>query len=345
MPRMCMMLKVFYSSIIVSILGVAAAFYYGGLVAVTIVAILAVLEISLSFDNAIVNASILKDMEPKWQDRFITWGILVAVFGMRFIFPIVLVAFVTHLSSWEVLKLAVQQPEDYARYLTSAHASISAFGGMFLLMVFLGFILNHKRDIHWLGVLEQKIGLIGNLESIEVVVAMLILLALQSIIPGEMQATVLISGIAGLATYVIIHSLAEYMNEFYRHSGVGTKFIRSGFISFVYLEVLDASFSFDGVIGAFAITKDVVIIMIGLAIGAFFVRSLTLLLVHRRVLQNYVYLEHGAHYAIGALALMMLFSIVDHIRDIYIGGVGVIIIFLAYISSVLYKRKTDRKIH
>ncbi len=330
------MLKSFYGSILVTILGLIAAFVYGQWAGVVLAAILAILEITLSFDNAIVNASILKDMEPKWRHRFLTWGILIAVFGMRLVFPIVLVSFVTHLSSFEVLKLAIEQPEQYAMYLTSAHGSISAFGGMFLLMVFLAFILNHKRNIHWLGELEKKIGMIGNLESIEVVAALIVLVCFQSIIPEDKQAKILISGITGIATFVIIHSMSEFMNNYYSGSKAGATFKNAGAMSFVYLEVLDASFSFDGVIGAFAITKDIIIITLGLAIGAFFVRSLTLLLVDRKTLQNYIYLEHGAHYALGALAFMMLFSIVYHIPEIYIGGTGMVIVLLSFLSSVLH---------
>lgn len=333
------MLRIFAISIIAAILGFAAAGYYAGLPGLGLALLLAILEITLSFDNAIVNASILKDMEPKWRRRFLTWGIVIAVFGMRLIFPIILVAFVTHLNSFEVLDLALEQPEQYAKYLTSAHGSISAFGGMFLLMVFLGFMLDSKRDTHWLGYIEKKIGLLGNLESMEVVMALLILLGVQSIVPDAIQSSVLISGISGICTYVIIHSLSNYMNAFYTNLGFHTGFARAGFMSFIYLEVLDASFSFDGVIGAFAITKDIVLIMIGLGIGAFFVRSLTLLLVERKTLQNYIYLEHGAHYALGALALLMLISIVHHVSELIIGSVGLVMIGAAFASSVWHIKR------
>jgi len=328
------MLKTFNFSLLVTAFGFSAAFYYGSWEAVILTAILAVMEVSLSIDNAIVNASILKDMEPKWQQRFLTWGILVAVFGMRLIFPIVLVAFATHLNSFDVLQLALHNPELYSKYLMSSHGAISAFGGMFLLMVFLGFILDPKRNIHWLGYVEKKIGVLGNLESIEVIVALLILVTVQSIVPHDMRATILLSGIAGLSTFVVINSLTKLMSSYTHNSNFGKGLKKTGIMSFVYLEVLDASFSFDGVIGAFAITKDIIIIMIGLGIGAVFVRSLTVLLVKKRTLQNYIYLEHGAHYALGALAFMMLYSIVHHVPEVIIGGVGIVLISLSYFSSV-----------
>src|SRR5207245_6010504 len=80
---------------------------------------------------------------------------------------------------------------------------------------------------------------------------------------------------------------------------------KAAFFLFLYLEVLDASFSFDGVVGAFAITSDPIIIAIGLGIGAMFIRSLTVYLVKKGTLAEYVYLEHGALYAIGALAILL----------------------------------------
>ena len=102
--------------------------------------------------------------------------------------------------------------------------------------------------------------------------------------------------------------------------------------------MLDASFSFDGVIGAFAITKDIVIIMIGLGIGAMFVRSMTVFLVRKQTLDSYVYLEHGAHYAIGILAVIMLASMKYHIPEIVTGFVGVVFIAAALWSSLRYRR-------
>ena len=109
-------------------------------------------------------------------------------------------------------------------------------------------------------------------------------------------------------------------------------------MSFLYLEVLDASFSFDGVIGAFAITQDVVIIMLGLAIGAMFVRSLTVFLVRQGTLDEYVFLEHGAHYAIGTLAAIMLISMTHEIPEVVTGLVGAALIGLSVYSSVQYRK-------
>ena len=116
----------------------------------------------------------------------------------------------------------------------------------------------------------------------------------------------------------------------------------TGLISFIYLELIDASFSLDGVLGAFALSKDIIIISIGLAIGAMFVRSLTIMLVEKKTLKQFLYLEHGAHWAIGALACLMLVSTVKEIPEVVTGGIGLGFIVLAFISSIMHNKKMER---
>jgi hypothetical protein len=133
-----MLKKYFTGSILVSLLGAMAAYgvgyYYAGttagaLSALFLTAVLIVLEVSLSFDNAVVNAVILKKMTPLWQHRFLTWGILIAVFGMRLVFPLLLVGVMAEVNPIEALVLAATRPEEYARIMISAHVSIAAYGG------------------------------------------------------------------------------------------------------------------------------------------------------------------------------------------------------------------------
>jgi len=94
----------------------------------------------------------------------------------------------------------------------------------------------------------------------------------------------------------------------------------------------------DGVLGAFAITKDVFIITIGLMIGAMFVRSMTVHLVRAGTLDEYIYLEHGAHYAIGMLGVIMLLSAKVNIPEVVTGLIGIVFIALAMGSSIRHKR-------
>ncbi|MDQ7091609.1 MAG: DUF475 domain-containing protein [Methylococcales bacterium] len=327
----------FKYSFIVTGIGLFIALLWGGWAAVAIVSILAILEVSLSFDNAVVNASVLKNMDELWKRRFLTWGMLIAVLGMRLVFPVVIVAFAADLGIFKVAYMAVADPDLYASFLTSAHVQISAFGGTFLLLVFLYFILDHEKEVMWLEKLEKKLFKVGKLDSAEVIIALVALLIMQSFLPEEEKLSALLAGLGGIVLYVLITSieLLEGENE---DAITGKTLKRTGVMAFVYLEFLDASFSFDGVIGAFAITKDVVIIMVGLAIGAMFVRSLTIFLVDKGTLDDYIFLEHGAHYAIGALAMIMLLSMVIHISEVFTGLIGVTFIGLSVYSSIQYRK-------
>jgi hypothetical protein len=330
-------MKYFRLSLIVTIIGLIVAFFWGGWAALLITVTLSVMEVSLSFDNAVVNASVLKDMDEKWRKRFLVWGILIAVFGMRLVFPVLIVSIATGLGLLEVTLMAFQQPAKYAEQLQSAHVSIAAFGGMFLLLVFLAFMLDAAKEVHWIKGIENGLSKLGKLESIEIIAAMLVLMIAQSFIPTHDRLAAVLAGMFGIVLFVMVGSFSTLFEEQGLESMVGT--VRNaGMMSFIYLEILDASFSLDGVVGAFAITTDVVIIMIGLAIGAMFVRSMTLFLVEKGTLEQYIYLEHGAHYAIGALALIMLASIVYHIPEVVTGLIGLVFIALSFVSSLINKR-------
>jgi hypothetical protein len=329
----------FRLSFIVTAVCLAGAIYWGGLIGAFFAIILGVLEVSLSFDNAVVNAAILKRMDERWQQYFLTWGILIAVFGMRLLFPIAIVSAATGIGFLGVADMALHSPDTYAQHLSSSHVQIAAFGGMFLLMVFFSFIFDETKELHWLGYWEEKMSDFGKLESIEIILALGLLLIAQNWLPGEIRLNALVAGIYGVVLFVIVDSLAALFEDEETGDGVSDIIKKGSVMSFLYLEVLDASFSFDGVIGAFAITNDVVIIMLGLAIGAMFVRSLTVYLVRQGTLDEYVFLEHGAHYAIGSLAAIMLISMTHHISEIITGLIGAVLIGLSIFSSVLYKRR------
>ncbi|MGH8853279.1 MAG: DUF475 domain-containing protein [Telluria sp.] len=312
----------------------------GAVTAVGVAAILSVMEVSLSFDNAVVNASVLKDWNEFWLKLFLGLGMIIAVFGMRLVFPLVIVAVAADLGITEVWNLALTDPKGFSSHLTNHHAEVAAFGGMFLLLVFLSFLLDDEKEIHWLGHFERKLGSLGKVSSISVLVALGALMFSVSWVEEAQKMVVLMAGLWGILVYIgvdMISSLLE-KSESDESSNVGDMVKRGGIGGFLYLEVLDASFSFDGVIGAFAITTDVVIIMLGLAIGAMFVRSMTVYLVRQGTLDEYVYLEHGAHYAIGILAVIMLVSMKFHVPELITGGVGVAFILASLWSSLQHKK-------
>jgi len=328
----------FYVSHILTIIGLVLAFMWGGAQGLFIAALLMVMEVSLSFDNAVVNATILRDMSEKWRRRFMTWGILIAVFGMRLLFPVLLVAFATGLTMFEVTHLAFENPDEYSKHVLASNVQIAAFGGMFLLMVFLHFIFDEGKKTHWLGVAEEKLAAAGKMESVEIVIALSILLVLQSLLPQADKYTAIVFGMVGVLLYVVINSTMALLSGGGGHDSAKSV-AKSGFMGFMYLEVLDMSFSLDGVVGAFAISKDVVIIMLGLGIGAMFVRSLTVYLVRKNTLDNYIFLEHGAHYGIGILAVIMLVSTMTHVPEVITGLIGGGFIGLSLWSSVKHNRK------
>ncbi len=320
-------MKHFKASIFIILLGLSGAFLWGGIHALALTLMLSVLEISLSFDNAVLNSSVLQKMDARWQHRFLTWGILIAVFVVRFLLPIIIVGFVTHLSLSDVFFLAIQKPSEYATLLEATKTTISSFGGIFLLLVFLSFLFDQKRDIYWLGSFEKKLNAIGKTKALHIILALVVLIGIQAFLPEPEKLPAIIAGSVGIILFVILNSLTTLLNRNV------TKVKHSGLIQFIYLEVLDASFSLDGVIGAFAITKDIVTILIGLIIGAIFVRSLTLFLVHKGTLNKYRFLEHGAHYAIGALAIIMLISTKIHVPETITGLIGVSFIGLSLLRQ------------
>ena len=301
-----------------------------------IVLVLGIMEISLSFDNAVVNASVLKNMSAVWQRRFLIWGILIAVVGMRLLFPIVIVAVSAGLGLGEVTNLALNNSEEYARRLEESAVTISAFGGTFLLMVALNYFIDTEKDEHWL-LPESRLAGLAKLEAVQILIALGVLVGLTfTVVPTEQRLTALVAGLVGLMIYMAVNALGSLFNS----DNIAQKAGAAGFAAFMYLEVLDASFSLDGVIGAFAITKEIVIISAGLAIGAVFVRSLTLFLVHQGTLAQYRYLEHGAHYGILALALIMLYSMSgQHVPELLTGLIGVAFIVASIVSSLVANRR------
>lgn len=318
----------------------AIAFFFGGLQAAILAMILGVLEVSLSFDNAVVNASVLKRMSALWQHRFLTWGIVVAVFGMRLLFPVLIVAFATDLSIFSVAEMALNKPDQYSQHLHDAHPFIASFGGTFLLLVAFSFLFDDARDIYWLGKVEKKIQDIGKIDAISTNLSLLFLLITYELVNSTYQHDVLFGGIWGIFLYGLVSSLDRFFeleNDDESNSPDIVK--KAGAMSFIYLELLDASFSFDGVIGAFAITRDIVIIMLGLGIGAMFVRSLTVFLVNQGTLDEYVFLEHGAHYAIGILAVIMLITTHTPIPEVFTGLIGAGLIILSVFSSIQHKKQ------
>lgn len=320
-----------------AVLGWQSTGNLGGMFSILFIcAVLAVLEISLSFDNAIVNANKLKEMRPEWQHRFLTWGILIAVFGMRIVFPLLIVVIAAEIGPWQALVLASSQPEEYARIMDEAHLPIAAFGGTFLMMVGLSFFFDHEKDVHWVGWIERHMAKHATIRGIEVAVVLLFVLGFSHLLQGTERTVFFSAAIWGLMTFLLVEVLGGLLDSSQETLNSAA---RGGLGAFLYLEVLDASFSFDGVIGAFALTQNLFVIAIGLGIGAMYVRSMTIMLVENGTLSEYRFLEHGAFYAIIALSVVMFAQSLVHIPEVITGLGGAALIGISLWSSIRWNRR------
>jgi uncharacterized protein len=314
-----------------------------GVAALFTALMLGALETSLSFDNAVVNARILSGMNHFWRRMFLTVGVLIAVFGMRIVFPLAIVWAVSDHSAIAVFRMTWQNPGEFQTILVEQHLLIAGFGGAFLWMVFTKFFLDAEKEIHWIPWIERPLAKVGRIESVWVVSTLTLVFALYRFVPQGQGSSFVVAAVAGVFTFLVVEALNSILEsketDVARH---GPSVASAGFGAFLYLEVLDASFSFDGVIGAFAITSNLFLIALGLGIGAMFVRSITIHLVEAGTLAKYRYLEHGAFWAIGALAAILFAGALGaHIPEVVSGGVGIGLIGLSLWSSIRSNSQED----
>ena len=335
----------FFWPVTFTVLGLATVFMIGlqthhtmaGAVSFFLIgAVLAVLEISLSFDNAIVNANRLQPMTPERQRRLLTWGILFAVFGMRVVFPVAIVAIAAGIGPLAAVKLAVMRPDEYGRIMEASALSISAFGGAFLMMVALTYFVDEEKEVHWFVALEKRLRKWASIRGLEIAFVLVVVMVFASMLTPEKSAVFLYSAVAGLLVFLLVELAGNVLDRAEQARDVARA---GGFGAFLYLEVLDASFSFDGVIGAFAFTKNLFLIAIGLGIGAFYVRAMTIMLVEKQTLARFRYLEHGAFYSIFLLSLIMFGQSQTHIPEVLTGLIGVALVGLALLASLRYNKR------
>lgn len=342
--------------------------FYMGILGVVQGTTLTILELSLSFDNAVINALILANMPPVWRRRFLTWGMLIAVFGVRLVFPILIVFATTDLSFVESFSLAINNPAEYEKVILASHHIVMAFGGIFLLMIFLSFLFNENKDVHWIAVIEKYASRWSSIGNLKILIAILTVAVIGFYAPSHIliddvvknidKGEIILPMIYGILLYLCIEFLRGILeDDGTKHDStsmeserekiehvVNSKLAKGGFASFIYLELIDMSFSFDGVLGAFAVSQNIVIIMLGLGAGAFAVRNLTILMVDRGTVAEYKYLEHGAMWSVGLLAMSMIIQIFMHLPHGLIIAFAIIPIAIAFIHSVRENKQANDKI-
>ncbi len=325
--------KFFGVSALISVVGLGLVYYYLGTAALFTAVLLVILEVTLSFDNAVVNAKVLTKMNAKWQRRFLTWGIFIAVFGTRIVLPVLIVSLVVGISPWLIGTIALFDPTHYGKLLESAAPAIHSFGAVFLMLVALKYFLDSNKTRHWIRFIEKYLSLWGRIEALEIMLALISVVAVSFFVPVAEQIQVLSAGIIGVIVFIAMEAITSAFS-------IEAKTGVSGSLAlFFYLEVLDTAFSLDGVVGAFALTTALPVIAVGLGIGAYFVRSLTIFMVRKRTLDTLVFLEHGAHWAIFGLAVSMLVSLLTHVPEIITGTIGLVFVVAAYYSSLRFNKK------
>lgn len=347
MGKRRVLMKYYKGSILFTVACLALAVWYGWqqtgtmggtLSLLWIVVVLSILEVSLSFDNAVINASVLDEMDEVWQKRFLTWGMIIAVFGMRIVFPLAIVAIAAGLGPVEAINLSLNDPKRYEEIVSSAHVGIAGFGGAFLAMVGLSFFFDGEKEIHWIRWIEEKLAVVSNVKAAEIALLLVGMYLISLMLPTADAHTFIVAGILGLVTFIAVEALGTILEMREKALALQGAVVRSGLGGFLYLNILDASFSFDGVIGAFALSNNMVVIALGLSIGAMFVRSMTIMLVQKGTLAEYRYLEHGAFWAIIALGAIMLLSARFHIPEAITGLIGAVLIGISLWWSVRYSR-------
>jgi uncharacterized protein len=338
-------LRVFGVAHVVAISCLTAAYVIEGLHGLTVAALLGVLEIAVSFDNAIVNATVLARMGQFWQRMFLSVGIVVAAIGMRLLVPLAIVSIGARMSPASAIDLAYSDPDRYHRLLLAVQPGIAAFGGAFLLMIFLGFVFE-ERDEVWVGWFERPLRWIGRMPHIGEVVVLTFAVIAASTVDSAIAMKVVVGAIAGLGAFLLVNGVGQLIAEQADADGASrpraTVNGKGAFFLFCYLELLDATFSFDSVMGAFSVTLDISLITIGLAIGAAYIRALTVYVVRRGTLDQYRYLEHGAYYAIGMLAVLLMVEVWRDVPDVLTAGAGAALIIAAVASSLAVRRRQER---
>lgn len=342
-------MKHYFGAILIAVLAIAAGAILGGPTMAVQVALLSVLEVSFSFDNAVVNAAVLQNWRAYWQRLFVLVGMPIAVFGMRFAMPIGIVSMILRESPAHVFTLAVHQPQVYAAALRASHDNVAAFGGAFLLLIALNYFLDSEKDAHWLRWIEAPLTRLGQFEAIQVGLALLAVAGASLFVAEASRASFLLSGVGGVVAYVAVEALSSLLGGEGVEGGdeadagqTAAKFIKAGIGGLLYLEILDASMSFDGVIGAFAVSRNIFVIMLGLGTGAMFVRSMTLHLVQSGKLAELRYIEHGAFWSILGLAALLLASVHVQIPDAVSAVFGAVVLGAAYASS-LWANRLERQ--
>jgi hypothetical protein len=257
---------------------------------------LSLFEVITSIDNAVINAEVLSGMSKKAQRWFLLWGFLFAVFIVRGFLPFIILLLANpQLGPIGVLNAAFNNDPHLAETIEQSAPFLLLGGGVFLTFLF----------FHWLFLEPKNFGLRGErffqaqgawfFAIVSILLSLIVWIALNT------HPMLAFSAVVGSTAFFIIHGFRQFAEEQEKKLISGNM---SDISKIAYLEVLDSTFSIDGVIGAFAFTFSVPLILLGNGLGALVLRKLTLSNIER--IKRYKYLKNGAMYSILFLGIIMI---------------------------------------
>ncbi|MFZ2310543.1 MAG: DUF475 domain-containing protein [Patescibacteria group bacterium] len=303
---------------------------------IVIVIGLCVFEIISSVDNAIVNAHVLKTMPEKYRKIFLFWGLLFAVFLVRGLLPFIIVWLANpSFGIMEVWSAAFSNSPAILESLDKSKPLLLLGGGIYLFLVFLAWMFLEEKKYAFLaeGFLHRQGAWFYAIASIITTATVYFALKINPAL--ALAATI------GVSAFFITDGFKKNAEE--QEKTLLTSTSMSAWSKIMYLEVLDASFSLDGVIGAFAFTMSVPLIILGNGLGAFIVREMTIKGIN--FISKFAYLKNGAMYSIGILGGIMVLEAYGHEFPFWLAPLSTVSLLILFLSlSVAVNKKELKKI-
>jgi len=294
---------------------------------------LALFEIISSIDNAIVNAHVLKTLPEKFRKIFLVWGLLIAVFVVRGVLPFLIIWIANPSLSIIGVWNAAFSEGGMEQYLEHSKPLLLVGGGMYLLLVFLAWLfLEEKKYAFLVEKFLHRQGMWFYFLS-SLLFSVIIYLALKTTTP-MLALGVAVGSTAFFLTDGFKKNAEAKEEELLHSSSIGA------WSKIMYLEVLDASFSIDGVIGAFAFTMSVPLILVGNGIGALVVREFTIRGID--VIAKYAYLKNGAMYSIGMLGTIMILESFGKEYPFWLAPLNTVVLLIVFLG-LSYREIWDAK--
>ena len=294
---------------------------------------LALFEVISSVDNAIINAHVIKTLPEKFRKFFLTWGLFIAVFAVRGVLPFLIVWLANPAFSFaQVIGFVFHPTAEISAYVEKSQAMLLLAGGVYLFFVFLGWLFLEEKKYAFLAeefVHKQSVWFY----------------AISSLfITAVVYFSIKVNPI--LALSAVIGSTAFFITDgFKKNAEEKEKQLLSGHMSawskIIYLEVLDATFSIDGVIGAFAFTMFIPLIFLGNGLGAYIVREMTVR--GTAVISKFAYLKNGAMYSIGVLGGVMVLEAFGKEFPFWLAPLNTVILLVIFMGLSLRELKDVAK--